>query len=147
MCQELTIVHQLLSGLADDLDPRLVSMDLGVEGLVLLDQVLHPDQVATPVGGRRQGLLLPDPGLLVIDIAQELVQGVGGLQLLLAGQEGGLQEDTSWGSTLRFTLNKHKHASKECVIICFHRGNKRHVLFGTVKVYLYPPPPPPIFFF
>ena len=47
-----------------------------------LDQVLDSGQRLAVFGGRRQGHLLLDPGQLVLDVSQELVEGEGILQLL-----------------------------------------------------------------
>ncbi|CAN7990596.1 unnamed protein product [Ixodes pacificus] len=81
--------HELVASLLHRLDGRLVGPQLRVQALVLLAQVLHPGQVPAVVVGPHQQLLLSkesplgrslDPGLLVGDVPEELVQGVGLVQ-------------------------------------------------------------------
>ena len=54
-----------------------MAAQLALEPLVLLAEVLDSGQVAAVVVGGDQQFLLLDPGLLVSDVAEELVQGVG----------------------------------------------------------------------
>ncbi len=51
---------------------------------MLLDKVADPDKVLAPVGGGDDGLLLPDPGLLILHVAEELLHGQGLAQPPLA---------------------------------------------------------------
>lgn len=61
-----------------------MARDLVHQRLVLLDQVLHADQVAPAIRRAHQRLLLVDPVLLVLDVAEELEQAVRLRQLVLA---------------------------------------------------------------
>ena len=76
--------NQLGSGVLNLLDSRLVGTKLGLKPLVLLPQILHSSQVATIVIRGHQKLLLLNPGLLVSDVSEELVQGVGLVEERLA---------------------------------------------------------------
>ena len=65
---EVALLDQPLRRLRDGVDPPLVVLDLGGDQRVLLHQVLGTKEVLAAVAGRHHGLLLPDPGLLVIHI-------------------------------------------------------------------------------
>ena len=65
----------MLGGLGDRVDPGLMVVDLGLHRLVLLDQVLDANQVTTSIRRGHDGLLLTHPGLLVLDITEQLLHG------------------------------------------------------------------------
>ena len=65
---EVALLDQPLRRPRDGVDPPLVVLDLGGDQRVLLHQVLRAEEVLAAVAGRHHGLLLPDPGLLVIHI-------------------------------------------------------------------------------
>ena len=62
-------------------DGRLVSGDFAFESLVFLLEVLDGDQVAPEVLTGNEKPLLANPGLFVVDVAEELVQRQGLSQL------------------------------------------------------------------
>ena len=78
---------------------------LTLHGLVFLDEVLDPDQVPAPVGGGNDGFLLPDPGLFVLHVPEQLLDCQRVRESLLPrscrllqrlvhlGQTGGLDSD------------------------------------------------------
>ncbi len=65
--------YHSFSGGSNVVNPALVVVDLGEDGLMLLDEVLNADQVAAAVGGSGDGLLLANPRLLVLNVAEELL--------------------------------------------------------------------------
>ena len=67
------LTYHHFSSISNIINPALVIVDLSENSLVLLDQVLHTDQVTAAVGRGSNRLLLTDPRLLIFDVTEKLL--------------------------------------------------------------------------
>ena len=70
---KVSVLDHELSRVGHGIDPQLLVVDLSHGSLVLLDQVLDSDEVTASVVGIDDRFLLSDPGLLILNISEELL--------------------------------------------------------------------------
>jgi hypothetical protein len=78
----VSFVHEFLTSLADVAAAAAVRREVGLEGVVLLQQALDGGHGVTVVLDTKKLLLLTDPGLLLLNACQELLVGEALVQLL-----------------------------------------------------------------